>query len=251
MTDFGIDPPGLLFVSTEDEVEVWWNVVFAPAPATPVPARVHPVSLTELQPGRESATPEVSAQRLWIAGESSLWERPSRWTLAQGGKVSELELATGRSAPLPASSEESFAAIRERLANLRAEQATASEERRLSLEESVRQISRILALAPPEVAPTLERSGDDIELRFGETAWLVLRGNHGKGRVAPLFASIAGIPEAALELLQTIEHVPAEVELRTGTPAGARIYRIRIEPAQRAELPDWALEPKGWTKGES
>jgi hypothetical protein len=97
LSDYGVKPPSVVFVTVDDNVRVWFDLRLARAPEKSVPAKVIDVVVHE-----PDETDVVG--RLWIAPSGALWEQPKAlaapWIVARG-EVTEAflpESATSREA---------------------------------------------------------------------------------------------------------------------------------------------------------
>lgn len=258
MSDFGIEPPSLLFISTDDEIEAFWDLTLRPVDGgrDRLAARSHALAVTEevRRPG-EAPVRRERAERVFLAEvsgrEACLWDRGAVWHVSgpagsgPGGAHSiDLATATERDAAVPA--ETLFADLEGERASLAAQLEGARDSRRDALTSALARIDKALSLAPPAGEPErVEREGGFALLLAGEP-WLEVSGARAEGDLAPALLRLEGLPAAVRDALADLRGVPERVLVRTTSLTEARTLELRAGPAEPAELPAWSLSPDAW-----
>jgi polyisoprenoid-binding protein YceI len=95
LSDFDIDPPSILFVDVDDEVEAWWKLALEPVPAEQREATRRVLDVVETWTEDGETRRRASSEALWTTdGGATLWERRSTWVVRRD-EVRRVRLATG------------------------------------------------------------------------------------------------------------------------------------------------------------
>ncbi len=243
MSDFGIEPPSVLFLDTDDEVEAFWDLVLEPVPSARVSARTHALSVvSEFTGPGEAPQRSERRERFFVCDDGVLWDRGETWHVAGGEGRSSVDLARARALPAPSTAEETASEL-------------ARERERIAARYGVfagdvarERVDRLLAFAPPDAPPEIARTSDGFSVRLGGETWLEVSGRIGEGDFGACLAGIEGLPESVRTALAELDGVPERVFLRTATLAGTETLEIRASAAQPGELCDWALTPSRWIR---
>lgn len=246
MSEHGIKPPRVLLVKTADEVRVWFDLAFRRVPAEDLSAVVRSIETRErAEMGEGSEGGKRETTRLWSAGDRLLWERPGGWWVGSPDGVVAFLPGSAAGVPPPATAEDAFRPVRERLGS---DRGAASSRPAGTGGEALPDLERSLRFAPPEGEAEVEREGKVVRVLLGGEEWVLLEGLEGTERFAPLLAAFPGLPSAVRTALGSVQGIPDRVALTTASPEGRRRVRMRLGEPEQGTLPDWAVEPERWTQ---
>lgn len=244
MSDHGIDPHSVLFVSVHDEVEVVFDVVATPVSARRLPADVRELTVVEtFEPVDGPARTSTRHDRLWSRDGALLWESPGRaeWILADAGEVAAVDAADARRLPAAGPAERLFDPARRRLAQLPS---------RPDFERERAALERGLALAPAAGAASVERAEGRAAVRLGEVEYVAAEDLEGDAPFLGLLLAAEGVPAAVRAELGGLRGLPASARVREVTPEGVRTLELRLGEARPGQLPEWALRTQSWLRAD-
>lgn len=253
LRDHGIVPPAVVMIEVGEVVQVWFDLVLAPAVEPEAEARAHLVTVEEvIAPVGGAETTERHSEALFLAGDVALWERAAdgQWVRgAAGSDVRCTAVATAAALPRPATAEESFAEARDTITRMQEKLDKLDGARREKAERAVAdtlaRLTSVLAEAPAEGALVRQSTADGEAWLLGDRVWLELHGRRGDGRFVPLLASLEGLPTAVRDALAGVDGVPERVVVRTATMGGVRTLAIELGAGRPGLVPRTAVTEGG------
>lgn len=245
LTDHGIVSPKVVLIEVADRVQAWFDLVLVPIHEEEVEARSYAAVVDEaVAPIGGAAASVRRHETFFLTADLAFWERVERGEWIRGSATiapRTISLATGAEVPRVQSAEESFAEARETMARLREKLAKLEGPKREKAEravsETLSRLTAVLVEAPAETELVRRTLADGEQWLLGDRVWLELHGRRGEGAIAPLLASLEGLPIAVREALVAVEGVPARVVVRTATMGGIRTLTLDLAEARPARIP--------------
>ncbi len=241
--DFGVEPPSMLFVTMDDEVKVWFDLVLQPAKSELRPAASRSIELAEERLDEKGASLGRTSEtgRLWVDGERLLWERPAaaQWILRTAAGSIVVDHHRVGIAGVARSAEEE---LEDEIHPPARPNAGNCNMHVPHVPGRLERVEGFLALLPSGAAMQAETEGNRTSFSLGEREWARLEGLAGEAHFAELLLVAPGIPTAVREALVKARGVPLFARFTTVTPDAMTVRGIRIGPEEPGLLPEWTFE---------
>lgn len=216
LAEHKIEPPSVLFVTVDDAIEVQFDVVFAPMPSKPVPAKVFAL---ETKGAGANAVP----RELWTTEDALVLDlgRDASFVGVRGGEPTSFNAREAKRLSLPQAAE-------------------------IALQPKNGRTSDILGVG----SPVIDRSvSGTVLLKIGDIEWMRVEGLEGEERFCAALLALEGLPRAVRAELADLKGIPERVELRWATKTASGVLDFSVGTAHVGSIPDWMLAPSTWTQG--